>query len=76
MMSALDGITDSSPGSPLIEDRPLGSKWVGSETRWLSFFPVDHRKDRTGEIGRGVHQSVSASSFKFVSGTIYPQSRC
>src|SRR4029077_3414531 len=28
---------------------------------------------RTGEIGRGIHQLVCASSFKFVSSTITPE---
>jgi hypothetical protein len=36
------------------------------------FLPIDHREDRTGEIGRGIHQLVCAGSFKFVSGTITP----
>jgi hypothetical protein len=35
--------------------------------------PIDHREDRTGEIGRGIHQMVCASSFKLVSGTITPE---
>jgi hypothetical protein len=35
--------------------------------------PIDHREDRTGEIGRRIHQLVCASSFKFVSGTITPE---
>jgi hypothetical protein len=34
---------------------------------------IDHREDGTGEIGRGIHQLVCASSFKFVSGTITPE---
>jgi hypothetical protein len=37
------------------------------------YLPIDHREDRTGEIGRGIHQLVRASSFKFVSGTITPE---
>jgi transposase InsO family protein len=37
------------------------------------FLPIDYREDRTGEIGRGIHQLVCASSFKFVSSTITPE---
>jgi hypothetical protein len=36
-------------------------------------FPLTFREDRTGEIGRGTHQLVCASSFKFVSGTTTPK---
>ena len=35
--------------------------------------PIDHREDRSGEIGRGFHQLVCAGSLKFVSGTITPE---
>ena len=31
---------------------------------------IDHAKDRTGEIGGGLHQLVCASSFKLVPGPI------
>ena len=34
---------------------------------------IDHREDRAGKIGRGLHQPVCASGFKFVSGTITPE---
>jgi hypothetical protein len=34
---------------------------------------IDHREDRRSEIGRGIHQLVCASSFKFVSGTTTPE---
>src|ERR1700682_4481124 len=37
------------------------------------FLPIDHREDCAGEIVRGIHQLVCASSFKFVSGTITPE---
>jgi hypothetical protein len=34
---------------------------------------MEHREDRAGEVGRGIHQLVCASTFKFVSGAIPPQ---
>jgi hypothetical protein len=45
------------------------NKFAGAALAW-GLLPIDHREDRTGEIGRGIHQPVCAGSFKFVSGTI------
>lgn len=37
------------------------------------YLPVHHREDRTGEIGRAIHQLVCARSFKFVPGPVTPE---